>query len=150
MLLGSQGHRLITRSIGVSKPTKTVKTIKSERKTFKSITVTATKYNAVEAQCDGDPLVTADMSKIDLKKLKHNRIRWVAVSRDLLKRFNYGDTIKIECSNEKLNGYWVIHDTMHTRFKNRIDFLVTLNDEFNFFEPIEVHITKHKPLNYDS
>ena len=51
------------------------------------------------------------------------KLRWVAVSRDLLSRwggkFNYGDTIVIEHKKKAIAGRWVIHDTMNKRFKNR-------------------------------
>lgn len=97
-------------------------------------TVTGTYYNAVEGQCDASPLITADGSKIDLKKLKNREIRWVAVSRDLLSRwggpFNYGDTIVIENKKKELCGRWVIHDTMNKRFRKRMDFLVALGNKF--------------------
>ena len=47
--------------------------------------VTVTVYNPVMEQCDSTPLITADNSEIDLKKLKQGKLKWVAVSRDLLK-----------------------------------------------------------------
>lgn len=102
----------------------------------------ATKYNAVEAQCDSDPLITADNSKINLKHLNKNNLRWVAVSRDMLKYYPYGTVILIECENNKLNGYWEVHDTMNKRFNKRIDFLVPEDDNLDFDKPIEVKITK--------
>lgn len=37
--------------------------------------VTVTCYQPVESQCDSDPLITADGSKIDLKKLKNGEIK---------------------------------------------------------------------------
>jgi hypothetical protein len=96
--------------------------------------ITGTYYHAVAAQCDATPLITADNSKIDLVKLKDKKIRWVALSRDLLARwggpFNYGDTIKVSQGSEKVNGLWVVHDSMNRRFKNRIDFLVHKSHKF--------------------
>ena len=90
--------------------------------------VIGTIYNAVEAQCDADPLVTADNSKISLTVLKTGSLRWVALSRDLLKRwggpYNYGDTIHVHHSDKRIRGKWVVHDTMNARFKKRMDFLV--------------------------
>lgn len=104
--------------------------------------VLATKYNPVKSQCDNDPLITADNSKIDLNKLNSHKLRWIAVSRDLLEHYSYGDKVLIKSSNTKLNGYWYVHDTMNKRFKNRIDFLVPVNDHYNFNKPIKVHISK--------
>ena len=97
-------------------------------------TVTATYYNAVPGQCDSSPLITADNSHIDLVKLKKKELRWVALSRDLLKRwggpFDYGDTITIEHKNKDLAGEWVVHDSMNARFTKRMDFLVALGNKF--------------------
>lgn len=93
---------------------------------------TATYYHAVEAQCDDNPYETADMSVIDTTLLNANKLRWVAVSRDLLKRngglFEYGDTIYVDTDNRRVRGYWIIHDTMNKRFSCAIDFLVSTND----------------------
>ena len=86
--------------------------------------VTATVYNPVVGQCDDDPLTTADCSVIDLDKLKSGEIKWVALSRDLLKHFKYGDVIELICSRDSsINGFYEVHDTMNKRFKNYIDIL---------------------------
>lgn len=89
--------------------------------------VTATMYNAVEAQCDADPLTTAGMYQINPKKATQHK--WVALSRDLLQRwggeFTYGDKIRISGTGKK-DGVYTIVDTMNPRFKNRIDILETI------------------------
>ena len=106
-------------------------------------TVLITWYNPVSSQCDADPLITADMSKINLDKLKNREIRWIAVSRDLLKKYNMGDTVIIESPNEKVNGEWVIHDKMNKRFEKRIDLLVSSEDNYyNLRMPKEATIRK--------
>lgn len=92
--------------------------------------VTITWYNPVVSQCDSDPLVTADMSRIDLDALGKREIRWIAVSRDLLGDYSMGDTIYLESPNPKINGEWVIHDVMNRRFTKRIDLLVDINDDW--------------------
>ena len=87
-----------------------------------------TVYNALPGQTDNTPNITADMSVIDNHKVISGEQRWIAVSRDLLKEFNYGDSVVISgCNDKKYNGKWVIHDTMNKRFKNKIDFLVPKN-----------------------
>lgn len=91
-------------------------------------TVLITWYNPCESQCDSDPLVTADMSVIDLEELKNRDIRWIAVSRDLLETYSMGDTVIIDSPNQKVNGEWVIHDVMNKRFTKRIDLLVSEDD----------------------
>lgn len=91
-----------------------------------SVKVTATMYNPVKGQCDADPLTTAGMFKINPDKASEHK--WIAVSRDLLKRwggvFNYGDRVYIKGAGHK-DGIYTIVDTMNKRFRNRIDFLET-------------------------
>jgi 3D (Asp-Asp-Asp) domain-containing protein len=97
----------------------------AERKKKKSEkTVTVTRYNPVPEQCDSDPLKTADNSKINLRKLKQEKLRWVAVSQDLLSKYNYGDKIKLESKEDpSINGIYTVHDCMNKRFTNRVDIL---------------------------
>ena len=114
--------------------------------------ITGTYYNAVEAQCDSDPLVTADNSLINLNKLKDNKIRWIACSRDLLSRWGgplcYGDTIYVEHENSKVKGKWVVHDSMNKRFKNRIDFLVAEGERFpGVSRNITIYKNTHTEIN---
>lgn len=86
-----------------------------------------TVYHPTKRQCDRTPLVTASNSKIDLESLRNKNIRWMALSRDLLKRwkgeFQYGDTVMLSAKDAEINGLWVIKDTMNKRFKNRGDLL---------------------------
>ena len=107
--------------------------------------VLITWYNPVESQCDDDPLITADLSKIDLSALKRRDIRWIAVSRDLLEagKYQMGDTVFINSPNEKINGEWVIHDKMNSRFTKRIDLLVSKGDTYyNLKMPKQATIKK--------
>jgi len=108
------------------------------------VTVLATKYNAVASQCDSDPLITADNSKIDIQKLNNYQLRWIAVSQEMTKVFNLnmGDKVFIECENPKINGVWEIHDHMNKRFSRRIDLLVPLNDKLDFNRPMKVKLRK--------
>jgi hypothetical protein len=85
----------------------------------------ATTYQATTAQCDSNPLTTADGSKINPDDYQ----RWVALSRDLLSRwggeFNYGDKIEVYSKDHpNLNGEWEIHDCMASRYTMSIDFLM--------------------------
>lgn len=80
--------------------------------------VTLTTYNAVVGQCDNDPLTMADGTKIDLKKLKNGKIKYAAVSRDLLWAIPLGSIIHIEG-----HGYYEVRDTMNKRFNHYIDIL---------------------------
>ena len=80
--------------------------------------VTITTYNAVMSQCDRSPLITADGTKIDHRKVKSGEQRIVAISRDLLYAIPLGSLIYVEG-----HGYYEVRDTMNSRFKHRIDIL---------------------------
>lgn len=80
--------------------------------------VTITTYNAVRSQCDRSPLITADGTKIDHRKVKSGEQRIVAISRDLLYAIPLGSIIDIEGY-----GRYEVRDTMNSRFKHRIDIL---------------------------
>lgn len=91
--------------------------------------VSVTRYNPVSKQCWGDPLVTADNSKIDLHKLKKGEIRWIAVSRDLKKKYGFGGKIRIKSGDPNIDGVYEIHDVMNKRFKNKIDILTHVDSD---------------------
>src|SRR5690348_11755117 len=69
-----------------------------------------TVYNPTVKQCDRTPLVTASNSKIDKNKLVKQEIRWMALSRNLLKRwkgeFHYGDTVMVSSGDPAIDGFW--------------------------------------------
>lgn len=89
----------------------------------KSREVTITKYHPVASQTDDTPLQTADLSKISMAKLYRGKIKWVAVSRDLLKEYGYGSKIRISTGDPDIDGVYEVHDTMNPRFVARIDIL---------------------------
>jgi len=101
----------------------------------KTYTVTATMYQPLSYQTDSTPNELADGTVIDIHKA--HEYRYIALSRDLLKRwggpFDYGDYIKVEGAGEH-SGIWQVRDTMHERWTNKIDFLMSPN---------------HKPFKYD-
>ena len=98
--------------------------------------VTATIYHAVRSQTDRTPHITADGTRIDTRNA--SKYRYVALSRDLLKRwggpFDYGDYIIVEGCNGKYDGIWQVKDTMNERFHNRIDFLQSKGTKLNKFD----------------
>lgn len=94
---------------------------------------TVTVYNPEVGQCDSTPLETA-CDVIDIDKLRSGRLRWCAVSRDILEAYHYGDTIDIYIApNHKYNGKWVIKDTMNRRKRNAID-LLTYDDKLGLWD----------------
>ena len=98
--------------------------------------VTATIYHAVRGQTDTTPHITADGTRLDTRNA--SKYRYVALSRDLLKRwggpFDYGDYIIVEGCNGKYDGIWQVRDTMNERFHNRIDFLQSKGTKLNKFD----------------
>lgn len=94
-------------------------------KSLISQTYTVTVYNAVPNQCSGNHLKTADGSIIDPVKVESGTIKWVAVSRDMLKNgYKYGDKIEIISTDPLISGVYEIHDTMAKKFTKRIDILM--------------------------
>lgn len=95
-------------------------------------TLRATVYHATVAQCDGNPLETADGSRIVRHRVP--KLRWCAVSQDLLARrggpLNFGDTLLVREAG-RLNGRWVVRDVMNQRHRRRIDFLVPANAAYD-------------------
>jgi 3D (Asp-Asp-Asp) domain-containing protein len=92
--------------------------------------VSASVYFPDEAQTDDSPLVTADGSKIN--KYSVRKQRWIAVSRNLLKRWGgriqFGDSVMVNGISEDLDGAYIVRDTMNKRLKNTIDILVGRHD----------------------
>lgn len=83
--------------------------------------VTLTYYQPVREQCDNKPLVTADGSKINLNHLKSGKIRWCAISRDLLYLFPKGKPKRIYIEGF---GTYQVRDVMNRRFRHSVDILI--------------------------
>ncbi|SKC72844.1 RlpA-like double-psi beta-barrel domain-containing protein [Ohtaekwangia koreensis] len=100
-------------------------------KEYTAVLETLTIYNPVKRQCDNTPLVTASNARIDVTKLKKQEIRWLALSRNLLKRWNgnfhYGDTVKLSSGDPSIDGVWIIQDNLNKRYKNCGDLLFDSN-----------------------
>ena len=80
--------------------------------------VTLTTYNPCKAQCDDTPTITANNTKINLQKLKQGKLRYCAVSPDLLWCLPFGSIIEIDG-----HGRYEVVDTMNNRFDHYIDIL---------------------------
>jgi hypothetical protein len=97
--------------------------------------ITVTYYHATIQQCDNDPNITADGSKIN--PITAGSLRYCALSRDLLKpwggSFDYGDVIKLEGAG-LYSGYWTVRDTMPLYQKKRIDLLFSLGKHGRSYE----------------
>ena len=87
--------------------------------------VTLTYYQPVKAQCNSEPLITADGSKINLHHLKNNKIKWCAISRNLLYLFPKNRPKRVYIEGY---GIYEVRDLMNKRFHHRIDILIHPKD----------------------
>lgn len=77
-----------------------------------SLEVTATAYNSLPSQTQGDPEVGAWGDRLD------PGIQTIAVSRDLLA---IGLTHNTEVEIDGMDGRWLVRDKLNRRFTKRID-----------------------------
>lgn len=101
-------------------------------------------YHPVEEQCNNQPTITGDGSKINPDKASEHR--WIAISQVMLwsnyrqklisndddrfrGKLEYGDYVWIDSPNESINGWWIVRDTKNKRYTNSIDFLQTVGDD---------------------
>ena len=103
--------------------------------------VTITTYNAVRSQCDRSPLITADGTKIDHRKLKSGEQKIVAISRDLLYAIPLGSVIDIEGY-----GRYEVRDTMNGRFNHSIDILQHSSKKNFKKNNIKIKLVKKPPI----
>lgn len=103
--------------------------------------VTLTTYNAVKSQCDETPDVTANGTIIDHKKLKQGKLKYCAISPDLLWCIPMGSIIDIDG-----HGRYEVVDTMNARFNHRIDILQHYTEKNFKKEKIKIILVK-KPKN---
>jgi len=96
--------------------------------------VTLTTYKANETETDSTPNITASGFKITNPK-KH---RIIAVSRDLKKKYKFGQKIRIVGAG-KYSGTYRVHDVMNKRYKNRIDILIGANDKQTKLRKIKIY-----------
>jgi hypothetical protein len=112
-------------STAISPNPVTIKPVELSSRSFTLDVLTV--YNPVSRQCDATPLVTASNQRINETRLRSGTIRWMALSRDLLRRWGghiyFGDTISLRSGDPTIDGLWVVHDTMNKRFRNHGDLL---------------------------
>ena len=80
--------------------------------------VTLTTYNPCKSQCDDTPTITANNTKINLKKLKQGKLKYCAVSQELVFCFPFGIIIDIDA-----HGRYEVVDTMNKRFNHYVDII---------------------------
>jgi 3D (Asp-Asp-Asp) domain-containing protein len=109
--------------VNLTDENKKLKELVSEHN-LEGMNVTVTMYHPVSQQTDSTPNILADGTRIRIHKA--SEYRYIAVSRNLLKRYggwlNYGDFILLKGTDGK-DGMYQVRDTMNPRFVNRIDIL---------------------------
>jgi 3D (Asp-Asp-Asp) domain-containing protein len=103
--------------------------------------VTLTTYSVTEAQTDSTPLITASGFKLNATNPKRHRI--IAVSRDLKRKYKFGQKVRIEGAG-KYNGIYTIRDLMHHRWKNKIDILINPSDKHTKLRKIKMFRVEKK------
>ena len=102
--------------------------------------VTLTYYQPVKEQCNSEPLVTADGSKINLHHLKQGKIKWCAISRDLLWLFPKNRPKRIYIDGF---GIYQVRDIMNKRWNHRLDILIHPKDSKRIkLEKVKIKILK--------
>ena len=102
--------------------------------------VTLTYYQPVKEQCNSQPLITADGSKINLHHLKQGKIRWCAISRDLLWLFPKNKPKRIYIEGF---GIFQVRDIMNKRWNHRVDILIHPKDSRRIkLEKVKIKIIK--------
>jgi 3D (Asp-Asp-Asp) domain-containing protein len=96
--------------------------------------VTLTTYKASESETDSTPNITASGFKITNPK-KH---KIIAVSRDLKRKYKFGQKVRITGAG-KYNGTYRVHDLMNKRYKKRIDILIGHNDKQTKLRKVKIY-----------
>ena len=82
------------------------------------------------------PPITASGILLDETNPKSHNI--IAVSRDLLGKYNFGDSVYLSGAGE-YDGVYIIEDLMHYRWSNRIDILINIDDPITKLDSVVIH-----------
>jgi 3D (Asp-Asp-Asp) domain-containing protein len=96
--------------------------------------VTLTTYKASETETDSTPNITASGFKITNPK----RHKIIAVSRDLKRKYKFGQKVRITGAG-KYNGTYRVHDVMNKRYRKRIDILIGHNDKQTKLKKVKIY-----------
>ena len=102
--------------------------------------VTLTTYSIGINETDSTPLITASGYKIKPNNPKKQRI--IAVSRDLKRKYKFGQKVRIKNAG-KYNGVYTVRDVMHHRWKKKIDILINPNDKDTKLKKVKLYMVKN-------
>ena len=97
------------------------------------VTVTTYKVNEFKNDPNGD--ITATGMKLTKDNPRQNRI--IAISRDLKKKFKFGQWVKIEGAGI-YDGDYVVKDLMNKKWKKRIDILINPEDKQMKYKKVRI------------
>lgn len=107
-------------TLGSCEKSKVDKADKVDTKDWQKLTVTASAYNSLKRQGEGNPFVTAWGDTLQPE------VQSIAVSRDLIKRgLKHQTPVKIE----GFEGVFIVNDKMHPRWRNKIDIYMGADKE---------------------
>ena len=106
------------------------------------VEVDVTMYQPTLYQTDDTPNITADGTKIRIKKASD--YKYIALSRNLLKRwggpFDYGDFILIKGTTDShKDGVYQIRDTMNSKWVNVVDILESVHIKPYKYENVHIY-----------
>ena len=102
--------------------------------------VTVTCYRPLRKECNSQPFITSDGSRINLKHLEKGHLKWCAVSRDLL--FLFPSKGKKIIWIEGF-GLYEVRDVMNKRYRHHIDILIHPKDSMRIkLKNIKIKIYK--------
>jgi 3D (Asp-Asp-Asp) domain-containing protein len=88
--------------------------------------VTVTTYTVSAGETDSTPLVTASGYKLDSLNPKRQKV--IAISRDLKRKYKFGQKVRVKGAG-KLDGVYTVRDVMARRWRKKIDILINPDDD---------------------
>ena len=107
-----------------------------EKKQIPYEVVTATTYTVSAGETDSTPLITASGFKLDSLNPKKHKI--IAVSRDLKRKYRFGQKVRVKGAG-KLDGIYTVRDVMAKRWRKKIDILINPEDDGTKIRKVKIY-----------
>ncbi len=107
-----------------------------EKKHIPYEVVTATTYTVSAGETDSTPLITASGFKLDSLNPKKHKI--IAVSRDLKRKYRFGQKVRVKGAG-KLDGIYTVRDVMARRWRKKIDILINPDDDGTKIRKVKIY-----------
>jgi 3D (Asp-Asp-Asp) domain-containing protein len=109
------------------------------RKDYETVKVTT--YTVDENMTDDEPTVTASGFKVDSLNPKKHRI--IAVSRDLKRKYKFGQRVRVTGIG-RYRGVYTVRDLMNRRWRKKIDILINPDEEPVSFKEAKIYSVNTK------